>query len=145
MITPYKCFQRNCLLVNHYLERTSVLIEINLISIIGDDVDYEEIIKDKFPNCNVEVLTPDIFELENLAEYITDDILVYNPHIIFVYRHLIRFMVNVDCKGKIYYLDGFSEEDLKVIYAGLLKYAWEYDVKVNLFKNSDPDNDLLGL
>ena len=108
-------------------------------------MDYEEIIKDKFPNCNVEVLTPDIFELENLAEYITDDILVYNTHIIFVYRHLIRFMVNVDCKGKIYYLDGFSEEDLKVIYAGLLKYAWEYDVKVNLFKNSDPDNDLLGL
>lgn len=129
----------------NYCGLPSVLIWSSIISIIGDTVDYEEIIKEKFPKCNVEVLTPDVFELENLIEYITDDILVYNPHAIFVYRHLLRFMVNVDCTGKIYYLDNFSEEELKVIYGGLLKFAWEHDVKVNLFKNSDPDKELLGL
>ncbi len=108
-------------------------------------MDYETIIKENFPNCNVEVLTPDIFELEKLIEYITDDILVYNPHSVFVHRHLIRFMMNVDIKGKIYYLDGFSDENLKEVYEGLLKFTWSHDVKINLFKNADPDKDMLGL
>jgi len=108
-------------------------------------VDYEKIISEKFPKCNVEVIKQDFFELEMLAEYIADDIVVYNPHSVMVYRHLIRFLVNVGEKGKIYYLDGFSDDDLKVIHAGLLKSTWKMDTKINLFKNADPDKDILGL
>ena len=43
-------------------------------------------------------------------------------------------------------LDFFlSEDDLKTIHAGLLKFTWKSDVKINLFKNADPDKDVLGL
>ena len=108
-------------------------------------MDYEKIISEKFPKCNVEVIKPDFFELEMLAEYIADDIVVYNPHSVMVYRHLIRFLVNVGEKGKIYYLYGFYDYDLKVIHAGLLKSTWKMDTKINLFKNADPDKDILGL
>lgn len=108
-------------------------------------MDYETVISEKFPNCNVEVITPDVFELEMLSEYIADDIVVYKPHTVLVYRHLIRFLMNVGERGKIYYLDGFSDEDLKVIHGGLLKFTWKSDTKINLFKNSNPDRDILGL
>lgn len=108
-------------------------------------MDYESVISEKFPNCNVEVITPDVFVLEMLSEYIADDIVVYKPHTVLVYRHLIRFLMNVGERGKIYYLDGFSDEDLKVIHAGLLKFTWKCDTKINLFKNSNPDRDILGL
>lgn len=108
-------------------------------------MDYETIISEKFPNCNVEVIKPDFFELEMLVEYITDDVVVYNPHLIIVYRHLIRFFVNVGEIGKIYYLDGFSDEELKIVHAGLLKSTWKMDTKINLYKNSNPDKDILGL
>ncbi len=108
-------------------------------------MDYETVIREKFPNCDVEVITPDVFELEMLLEYITDDIIVYKPFSIMVYRHMIRFMMNVGHRGKIYYLDGFSDEDLKAIHAGLLKFTWRRDVKINLFKNANPDKDVLGL
>ena len=113
--------------------------------IIGDIVDYEAIILEKFPNCDVEVITPDVFEIEMLVEYITDDIVVYKPFSIMVYRHMIRFLMNVGHRGKIYYLDGFSDEDLEVIHAGLLKFTWKRDTNINLFKNSNPDKDVLGL
>ena len=106
-------------------------------------MDYENIIREKFPNCNVEVIRPDFLELEKLVEYITDDIVVYKPHSIMVHRHLIRFLMNVGIK--IYYLDGFSDEDLKIIHAGILKFTWKSDTKINLFKNADPDKDILGL
>ena len=112
---------------------------------MGDDVDYETIIREKFPTCDVEVLTPDVFEMEQLIEYITDDIVVYKPHSVMVYRHLIRFLMNVGERGKIYYLQNFSDEDLKLVHAGLLKFTWKRDVKINLFKNSNPDKDVLGL
>lgn len=112
---------------------------------MGDIVDYETIISEKFPNCDVEVLTPDIFEIEQLIEYITDDIVVYNPFSIMVYSHLIRFLMNVGLRGKIYYLDGFSDDDLETIHAGLLKFTWRSDVKINLFKNANPDSELLDL
>jgi hypothetical protein len=108
-------------------------------------MDYEAIISEKFPNCNVEVVQPDFWDMEMLIEYITDDIVVYHPHSILVYRHLIRFLVNVGERGKIYYLDGFSDEDIQSIHEGLLKFTWMRDVKINLFKNSDPDRDVLGL
>ena len=108
-------------------------------------MDYEAIIKEKFPNCNVEVITPDVFELETLIEYITDDIVVYKPHAVFVYRHLIRFVMNGGHREKIYYLDGFSDDDLKLVHAGLLKFTWKRDVKINLFKYANPDKDVLGL
>ncbi|WP_298521160.1 hypothetical protein [uncultured Methanobrevibacter sp.] len=108
-------------------------------------MDYETIIQEKFPNCDVEVLTPDIFEIEKLVEYINDDIVVYKPFSIMVYRHLIRFLMNVGHRGKIYYLDGFSDDDLEIIHAGLLKFTWRSDVKINLFKNADPDRDVLDL
>ena len=108
-------------------------------------MDYMKIISEKFPNCDVEVISPGIFEIEKLLEYITDDIVVYNPFSVMVYRHLIRFMMNVGRRGKIYYLDGFSDEDLEIIHAGLLKFTWESDVKINLFKNADPDREVLGL
>ena len=75
-------------------------------------MDYEAIISEKFPNCNVEVITPNLFGIEEVVEYITDDIVVYGPHSVMVYRHLIRFLVNVGERGKIYYLDGFSDDDL---------------------------------
>lgn len=114
-------------------------------SINGDNVDYEEAIREKFPTCDVEVLNPDVFELEQLIEYITDDIIVYGPHSILVYRHLIRFLMNVGVRGKIYYLENFCDDDLETIHAGLLKFTWKTDVKINLFKNSDPDKDVLGL
>lgn len=114
-------------------------------SLLGDVVDYEAIISEKFPNCDVEVITPDVFEIGDLVEYITDDIVVYRPFSVMVHRHLIRFMMNVGKRGKIYYLDGFSDEDLKVVHAGLLKFTWKSDVKINLFKNADPDRDMLGL
>jgi hypothetical protein len=116
-----------------------------LISNSGDVVDYETIISEKFPNCDVEVLTPDVFELEQLVEYISDDIVVYNPHTIMVYRHMIRFLMNVGVRGKIYYLENFSDDDLKIVHEGLLKFTWRRDVKINLFKNSNPDRDVLGL
>lgn len=116
-----------------------------MISNSGDVVDYETIISEKFPNCDVEVLTPDVFELDQLVEYITDDIVVYKPHTIMVYRHMIRFLMNVNVRGKIYYLENFSDDDLKVVHEGLLKFTWRRDVKINLFKNSNPDKDVLGL
>ena len=34
--------------------------------LIGDAVDYEAIIKEKFPNCNVEVIGPDFLEMDML-------------------------------------------------------------------------------
>ena len=108
-------------------------------------MDYETIIREKFPKCDVEVMTPGIFEIEQLIEYITDDIIVYEPHSIMVYRHMIRFLMNVNVRGKIYYLDGFSDDDLKLIHEGLLKFTWNKDIKINLFKNSNPDKDVLGL
>ena len=116
-----------------------------MISNSGDVVDYETVISEKFPNCDVEVLTPDVFELEQLVEYISDDIVVYNPHTIMVYRHMIRFLMNVGVRGKIYYLENFSDDDLKIVHEGLLKFTWRRDVKINLFKNSNPDRDVLGL
>lgn len=122
-----------------------VLIVIALKFNNGDVVDYETIISEKFPNCAVEVLNPDIFELDELIEYITDDIVIYKPFSVMVHRHLIRFMMNVGHRGKIYYLDGFSDDDLTEIHEGLLKFTWKSDVKINLFKNANPDKDLLGL
>ena len=77
-------------------------------------MDYEAIIREKFPKCEVEVITPDVFELEKLVEYITDDIVVYKPHNVMCYRHMIRFLMNVGQRGKIYYLDGFSDEEMKL-------------------------------
>ena len=108
-------------------------------------MDYETIISEKFPTCNVEVISPDVFEVEQLIEYITDDIVVYKPFSIMVYRHMIRFLMDVGKRGKIYYLEGFSDDDLKLIHAGLLKFTWKLDTKINLFKNADPDRDVLGL
>lgn len=108
-------------------------------------MDYETVIQEKFPNCDVEVITPDIFEIEQLIEYITDDIVVYKPFSIMVYRHLIRFLMNIGYRGKIYYLDGFSDDDLETIHGGLLKFTWRTDVKINLFKNADPDREILEL
>ena len=108
-------------------------------------MDYEGLIRKKFPTCDVEVMNPDVFELEQLIEYITDDIIVYNPHSVMVYRHMIRFLVNVGERGKIYYLENFSDDELKIVHAGLLKFTWKMDVKINLFENSDPDKDILGL
>lgn len=116
-----------------------------LISNNGDTVDYEAIISEKFPNCSVEVIPPDLFEVEELIEYISDDIVIYKPHSVMVYRHLIRFLVNVGERGKFYYLEGFSDEDIKLIHEGLLKFTWRTDTKINLFKNSNPDRDVLGL
>jgi hypothetical protein len=108
-------------------------------------VDYETVIGKKFPACDVEVITPDVFERDSLIEYITDDIIVCKPHSVMVYRHMIRFLMNSDARGKIYYLDGFSDDDLKLVHAGLLKFTWSRDVKINLFKNANPDRDVLGL
>lgn len=108
-------------------------------------MDYESVIREKFPTCDVEVITPDVFEMEDLIEYITDDILVYKPHSVIVYRHLIRFLMNVGLRGKIYYLDGFEDDKIKLVHAGLLKFTWKQDVKINLFKHSNPDRDVLGL
>ena len=108
-------------------------------------MDYESIISEKFPTCNVEVIKPDVFETEQLIEYITDDIVVYKPFSVMVYRHMIRFLMDVDKRGKIYYLDGFSDEDIQLIHAGLLKFTWKSDTKINLFKNSNPDRDVLGI
>lgn len=107
-------------------------------------MDYEIVIREKFPTCDVEVLTPEVFEIEKLIEYITDDILVYKPYSVIVYRHLIRFLM-IEGEGKIYYLDDFSEEEIGEIHAGLLKFTWKSDVKINLFKNANPDRDVLGL
>ncbi len=122
-----------------------MLIENNDILNSGDVVDYETIISEKFPNYDIEVITPDIFEIGALVEYITDDIVVYKPFSVMVYRHLIRFMMNVGNRGKIYYLDGFSDDDLEIVHGGLLKFTWQRDVKINLFKNADPNRDVLGL
>ena len=108
-------------------------------------MDYEAIICEKFPKCDVEVIARDVFEVEQLIEYITDDIVIRKPHSVMVYRHLIRFLVNVGQRGKIYYLDGFSDDDLESIHGGLLKFTWKSDTKINLFKNADPDRDILNL
>ena len=108
-------------------------------------MDYESIILEKFPNCNVEVIQPGFLDIEMLKEYITDDIIIYKPHNILVYKNLIRFMVNIGEKGKIYYLEGFSDDDLKVIHTGILKFAYGRDTPVTLFKNADPDREILDL
>ena len=107
-------------------------------------MDYESIIKEKFPDCNVEVIETGLFETEKLVEYITDDILVYKPASVMVYRHMIRFLMN-DGNGKIYYLKDFSDDEIKIVHGGLLKFTWKQDVKINLFKHSNPDRDVLGL
>ena len=108
-------------------------------------MDLESLIGEKFPNCNVEVIDADFLDIEKLIEDICDDIIVYNPHSVMVYRHLIRFLVNVGERGKIYYLNDFSDEDLELIHAGLLKFTWGTNTKINLFKNADPDRDILGI
>lgn len=108
-------------------------------------MDYESIICEKFPNCDVEVIESDFFKLQMLIEYITDDILIFNPHSILVHHHLIRFLMNIGEKGKIYYLKGFCDDDLEVIYENLLKFTYGRDIKINLFKNSNPDKDILDL
>lgn len=108
-------------------------------------MDYEALISGKFPNCNVEVIEPNFLEIDQLIEYITDDIIVYNPHSIQVFRHMFRFLMNVGERGKIYYLKDFSDDDLEVIHAGLLKFTWGSDTKINLFKHADPDREVLGL
>ena len=108
-------------------------------------MDYESIIMEKFPDHDVEVLKPDVFETEMLVEYITDDILVYGPYSIFCYRHLIRFLMLPGKRGKIYYLEDFSDDDLKAVHEGLLKFTWQHNIKINLFEKSDPDRDVLGL
>ena len=108
-------------------------------------MDYEKIIQEKFPDYDVGVIEPGFFELEKLIEYITDDIVVYKPYSVLCSRHLIRFMMNAGHRGKIYYLNGFSDDDLEKIHGGLLKFTWKQDVKINLFKNADPDRDILGL
>lgn len=106
-------------------------------------MDYETLIREKFPTCDVEILTPNVFKLEKLIEYITDDIIILKPHSVIVHRHLIRFLM--DGGGKIYYLEDFSDDELNSIHAGLLKFTWKRDVKINLFKNSNPDKEVLGL
>ena len=116
-----------------------------LTVVIGDNVDYEILISEKFPNCNVEVIGPDFFELNMLIEYITDDIVVYKPHSITVYHHMIRFLMNVGETGKIYYLEGFDADNLTVIHEALLKFTYGKGIKINLFKNADPDKDVLNL
>lgn len=108
-------------------------------------MDYETIIQEKFPKNNVEVIQPDIFELDELAEYIADDVTVYNPHLIIIYRHLIRFLVNVNCRGKMYYLEGFSDGDLSELYAMIQKLTFKNDVKINIFPDADPDVEVLGI
>ena len=108
-------------------------------------MDYDTIIRRKFPDCEVEVIEPEVFELEKLIEYITDDIIVYKPVSVMCYRHMIRFLMNSDKRGKIYYLNGFSDMELAEVHAGLLKFTWKSDVKINLFKNANPDRDVLGL
>jgi hypothetical protein len=108
-------------------------------------VDYERVISEKFPKCDVEVISPDVFGMEELIEYINDDIIVYGPHSVIVYRHMIRFLMNVGERGKIYYLEGFSDDDLKLIHAGLLKFTYGRDIRINLFENANPDRDVLGL
>ena len=108
-------------------------------------MDYETIISEKFPNCDVEVITPDVFEIDQLIEYIADDIVIYNPFSIMVNRHFIRFFMNVGLRGKIYYLVNFSDDDIELVHAELLKCTWKSDVKINLVKHADPDRDILGL
>ena len=111
----------------------------------GGEVNYQTIISEKFPDCDVEIITPDVFSTNDLIEYITDDIVVFKPLSVMVYRHLIRFMMNANLKGKIYYLDDFSDDELKIIHAGLLKFTWKRDIKINLFKHANPDKEVLGL
>ena len=106
-------------------------------------MDYETVISEKFPKCNVEVLERDVFEPQQLAEYITDDITVYDPHMIIIYRHLIRFFVNVGCRGKIYYLENFTDDDLSEIYEKIGKLTRKMDVKITVLPESDPDRELL--
>ena len=111
----------------------------------GDDVDYQSIISEKFPDCDVEMITPDVFSTTDLVEYITDDIVVFKPISVMVYSQLIRFVMNNGLKGKTYYLNDFSDDELKIIHAGLLKFTWKRDIKINLFKNANPDKEVLGL
>lgn len=108
-------------------------------------MDYETIICEKFPNINVEVIQPDVFQIEELIEYITDDIVVYNPHLIIIYRHLIRFFVNVNQTGKMYYLEGFDDDDLQRIYEGFRKFIFRKNVKLKILSDADPDKTILGI
>ena len=79
--------------------------------------------------CDVEVISSGIFELEKLLEYITDDITVRKPDSVIVYRHLIKFLRISSARGKIYYLNGFDDDMLKEVHAGILKFTWENELK----------------
>lgn len=107
--------------------------------------EIEKVLFDKFPTSDVEIIRSGDFEIEKLIEYITDDIVVVKPKILMVYRHLIRFVVKPHSRGKIYYLADFNDDDLKLIHAGLLKYTWKSDTKIQLFKNANPEKDVLGI
>lgn len=110
---------------------------------IGDNVDYESVIRERFPKNNVEVIQPDVFPIDDLIEYITDDIVVYNPHLIIVYRNLIRFLVNINQQGKMYYLEGFEDDDLEKIYAGIRKFTWRTNINIKILPDADPDKEIL--
>lgn len=108
-------------------------------------MDYEAIIKEKFPSCSCEVINQGDFEIKKLIEYINDDILVRKPHLIHCFSNFIRFFVNSDDEDKIYYLVGLSSEELKLLHGGLLKFTWKSDTKINLIKDANPEKEILGL
>lgn len=44
---------------------------------------------------------------------------------------------------KIYYINDISNEDLKLMHACFLKFAWQTNFTINIFNDVDPIKDIL--
>lgn len=103
------------------------------------DSECNQVLADKYPDCEIEILNASDWQLDKLIEYILDDIFVVKPYSVRCFQNMFRFMIRADnVPDKIYYINDISDEDLKLIHAGLLKFAWKTNFNINVFKNVDP-------
>lgn len=103
------------------------------------DVEVNRILSEKYPNCEIEVLNINDWDLNKLIEFITDDIIIKRPYVVRCLKNMFRFMIKAEqVPDKIYYVNDVSDEDLKLIHAEFLKFAWKTNFKINIFDDVDP-------
>lgn len=114
-----------------------------VVKIMMDDEIFQ-ILQEKYPKCDIEVLNINDWELEKLIEFITDDIIIKRPYVVRCFKNMFRFMIKAkQIPDKIYYINDISDEDLALMHAGFLKFAWQTNFTINVFKDVDPIRDIL--